>query len=300
MYKLVFIGTVAATVAAMHPVNTEIVEKIKASTNTWTPYEPSENPLRDMTTEQIDALFGTIIQPANGPETYVSPVDLSSVPTSFDARTEWSECVHPIRDQAQCGSCWAFGSSEALSDRFCIASNGAINVVLSPQDLVACDPQNMGCDGGYLNKAWDFLTTNGIVSDSCEPYTSGAGSVDTCATKCANGEAFKKYQCKSGSVVNPRTVPNIKAELSTNGPLEGAFTVYADFLNYKSGVYQHTHGLPKGGHAIKVVGYGSEEGVDYWICANSWGADWGENGFFRIKQGDSGINQQMYGCTPSI
>lgn len=300
MQKLVIIGTVAAAAAAMHPVNQEMVEKIKSTATTWTPYEPHENPFKDFSSEQIDALFGTMIQPSNGPETYVPPVDVSTVPASFDARDQWGSCVHNIRDQASCGSCWAFGSSEALSDRFCIASSGAVDVVLSPQDLVSCDSSNMGCNGGYLNKAWDYLANTGIVTDSCKPYTSGNGSVETCSTECSSGEAYKKYKCKSGSVVNPRTVANIKAELSTNGPLEGAFTVYADFLNYKSGVYQHTYGLPKGGHAIKVLGYGSENGVDYWLCANSWGTSWGENGFFRIKQGDSGINQQMYGCTPEL
>ena len=82
--------------------------------------------------------------------------------------------------------------------------------------------------------------------------------------------------------------------------MEGAFTVYEDFFNYKSGVYHHVSGGVAGGHAIKVLGYGTESGTDYWLCANSWGPSFGMSGFFKIMQGDSGINQQMYACTPSV
>lgn len=62
----------------------------------------------------------------------------------------------------------------------------------------------------------------------------------------------------------------------TNGPVEAAFTVYSDFLSYKSGVYKHTSGDEEGGHAIKILGWGTENGVDYWLVANSWNTDWGD------------------------
>ncbi|PIO13917.1 hypothetical protein AB205_0027480, partial [Aquarana catesbeiana] len=69
----------------------------------------------------------------------------------------------------------------------------------------------------------------------------------------------------------------IMAEIYKNGPVEGAFTVYEDFPNYKSGVYQHTTGEEVGGHAIKVIGWGVESGTPYWLCVNSWNTDWGDN-----------------------
>jgi cathepsin B len=75
------------------------------------------------------------------------------------------------------------------------------------------------------------------------------------------------------------------AEISTNGPIEAAFTVYEDFITYTSGVYQHTTGQALGGHAIKVLGYGNENGTDYWLVANSWNETWGDNGYFKIKRG---------------
>lgn len=192
------------------------------------------------TEEELRALLGTRIVGANDYSDYVAPN--FDAPASFDARDQWGSWIHPIRDQAQCGSCWAFGSSESLSDRFAIASNGTVNVVLSPQDLVSCDKSNYGCNGGYLNLAWSYLTTTGIVSDSCEPYGSQSGTAPACTSKCADGSAFKKYKCKAGSVVNPKTVSDIKTEISANGPVEGAFSVYQDFYNYKSGVYQHVTG----------------------------------------------------------
>jgi len=81
----------------------------------------------------------------------------------------------------------------------------------------------------------------------------------------------------------------IKYEILNNGPVETTFTVYQDFFSYKSGVYQHVTGDYDGGHAIKVLGWGTENGVDYWLCANSWNTSWGDNGFFKIKVGDCQI-----------
>merc|ERR1712098_953244 len=80
----------------------------------------------------------------------------------------------------------------------------------------------------------------------------------------------------------------IQQEMFENGPVEGAFTVYEDFLAYKSGVYQHKSGQMLGGHAIKILGWGVDNGVDYWLIANSWNEEWaGEGGFFRIRRGNS-------------
>ena len=70
-----------------------------------------------------------------------------------------------------------------------------------------------------------------------------------------------------------------------NGPAEAVFMVYEDFLTYKSGVYQHIKGNFMGGHAVKIMGWGTENGTDYWLMANSWNEDWGDKGFFKILRG---------------
>jgi cathepsin B len=99
----------------------------------------------------------------------------SSIPTDFDARSQWPGLIHPIRNQMRCGSCWAFSASEVLSDRFAIASK-AKSPVLSVEDMVSCDKGDLGCHGGQLPKAWDYLTNTGIVTDSCFPYAAGDGT----------------------------------------------------------------------------------------------------------------------------
>jgi len=85
-------------------------------------------------------------------------------------------------------------------------------------------------------------------------------------------------------------------ELSTNGPCEGAFTVYEDFLLYTGGIYKHTSGSVEGGHAIRILGYGVENGTKYWLIANSWNEHWGEKGYFRIVRGvnECGIENTMW------
>ena len=81
----------------------------------------------------------------------------------------------------------------------------------------------------------------------------------------------------------------------TNGPVEVAFTVYNDFLSYKTGVYHHTSGSALGGHAVKMVGWGVEDGTPYWTIVNSWNEGWGNGGKFRIRRGNNecGIEGQV-------
>jgi cathepsin B len=88
-------------------------------------------------------------------------------PKEFDSRTQWKDCIHDVRNQQKCGSCWAFAASEAFSDRVCIATNGQINAVYSPQNLVECDKTDIGCQGGQLDHVWNYIEDHGIVTDNC-------------------------------------------------------------------------------------------------------------------------------------
>ncbi len=133
MYKsIVLAGIVAVGSATVtHHINEDIVAEIKAKTTAWTPYEASENPMRTKSLVELNGLCGTIIRGPIRGENTTEELDLS-VPATFDARDKWSTCINPIRNQQQCGSCWAFGSSEAFSDRACIKSSGAVRTVYSP------------------------------------------------------------------------------------------------------------------------------------------------------------------------
>lgn len=86
------------------------------------------------------------------------------------------------------------------------------------------------------------------------------------------------------------------------GPIDATFSVYEDFRSYKEGIYHHVTGKFQGLHSVKVIGYGSEKGVDYWLVQNSWGTKWGMNGLFKIKRGsdECGIERDFYAGDPLL
>lgn len=121
--------------------------------------------------------------------------------------------------------------------------------------------------------------------------------------KCRTGykptyDEDKHYGAKSYSI--GKHPVDIQKEIFQNGPVEGAFTVYEDLIMYKDGVYQHVHGKALGGHAIRILGWGVENGTPYWLIANSWNIDWGNNGFFKILRGQDhcGIESEISAGIP--
>merc|ERR1711988_1543282 len=116
------------------------------------------------------------------------------LPVNLDGRTEWPGCIHPVLNQGDCGSCWAFAATEVLSDRFCIDSNKNIDVVLSPQNLLSCESLHIGCLLGSLPMwAWDFLEKRGVTTMSCVPYVSGDGKQPKCTTYCTGNQRLSTY-----------------------------------------------------------------------------------------------------------
>jgi cathepsin B len=223
-------------------------------------------------------------------------IDDASIPDAFDATKQWAGLVHPIRNQEQCGSCWAFSASEVLSDRVAIATNKA-SPVLSPEDMVSCDSGDMGCQGGQLPAAWKYLQNTGIVTDACFPYAAGGGNAPACPNTCADSESWSQSKVKARSAYAINGVSNMQKEIMTNGPIQVAFKVYKSFMSYQSGVYKkHAYEIvPEGGHAVKVVGWGTDNGSDYWKVANSWDTTWGEEGFFRIARGSDECGLETLG-----
>jgi len=130
-----------------------------------------------------------------------------AIPEQFDGREHFKQCIHPIRNQMQCGSCWAFAASEVFSDRLCIVSQGKTDLIFSPEDLVKCDATDYACQGGMLNTVWNYLEKEGIVTEECDPYVSGSGQVPLCSHQCHDSTvAYQKYKCKAGSVVEATNV----------------------------------------------------------------------------------------------
>ena len=276
----------------------ETFEKVKSSAK-WESYDWDENPFKDFTHDQLHSLLGTTLKWNEHTLPLLVDDDDHNVnlPTEFDSRKQWPECVLPVRNQEHCGSCWAFSGSEVLADRFCIASQGKIKTVLSPQDMVSCDTKDHGCHGGLLDNTWNYFEEVGVVSDECFPYQSGDGkNVPHCPHGSCADTKFKyvKYRAVKGSSKPLTCATQIKKELVANGPVQTGFMVYEDFMHYKSGVYEHTHGEKMGGHAVKIVGWGVEGDKEFWIAQNSWGPTWGEQGFFRIKVGECLFDENAY------
>ncbi|KAH7829922.1 putative cathepsin B6 cysteine protease [Monocercomonoides exilis] len=262
-----------------------IVETVNNDpSSTWVAIE---YPREVITLAKMRAMLGEEALPIEDVE-YVEP---NNVPENFDAREQWPGKIYPVRSQASCGSCWAHTASEAIGNRFSIKGCG--KGMLSVQDLVSCDKSDSGCKSGSGPIVTKWLASNGVTTEECLPYVSGNGRVPSCPTKCANGSRIVRYKYEKAETY---TVKNVQEELMKNGPVYFRFTVYTDFMNYKSGIYQHKSGYQEGGHAVLLIGWGVEDGVPYWLLQNSWGTGWGEKGHFKFIRGknDCGCEQGFY------
>jgi len=152
--SLIVVGLVSLASAHFHPVNDHIIKQIKAKATSWTPMEIESNPLHHKTVEQVLGLLGTHTDDDDTTTPHLTIPYGYTAAASFDSRDKWPKAVHAIRDQGGCGSCWAFGATEAFTDRLSIVSGGAVDVITAPQDPVSCSAANFGCGGGYLLTAW--------------------------------------------------------------------------------------------------------------------------------------------------
>lgn len=263
---------------------------------------------KGMDLEVIKKMMGTRMnKPAGSPE--YSPKVMANLPATFDSRTQWPKCksIAHIRDQGNCGSCWAVSAAEVATDRTCIHGNAAFDNLLSAEQIMSCcSACGYGCGGGYPISAMQYWQTTGVVTGGdygtkvgCLPYEvkwcGAAGcsgpeaQTPACVQQCESGYnkpfAQDKHSASSHYYVTGGEAA-IRQEVYTNGPAEAAFNVYEDFMNYKSGVYHHTTGDYLGGHAVKIIGWGTLSNTPYWLVANSWNSTWGLQGFFMIERGN--------------
>jgi cathepsin B len=247
----------------------------------------------------------------------IQEIPVGAPPASFDARTQWPQCpsTAEIRDQSNCGSCWAFGAAEAATDRLCINMHNQTDLRLSSDDILACCKTcGSGCNGGYPSSAWSWMVNTGVSTggnyhdyswcvsyplQNCDHHEAGQYPMCTslptyptpaCQTHCDTQSSYstsytndKRHAAKAYGV--PANVASIQTEIMTYGPVEASFSVYEDFETYVSGVYKHTTGQYVGGHAVKILGWGTDGSTPYWIVANSWNTDWGMAGYFNILRG---------------
>ncbi|CAD7088593.1 unnamed protein product [Hermetia illucens] len=205
-------------------------------------------------------------------------VDDNEVPDSIDFREKGY--VTPVKNQGNCGSCWAFSAVGSLEGQLYAATKKL--VALSEQELVDCSKTNEGCDGGAVGFAFEDLETlGGIASEESYPYR---GTDDTCTLKkdmiVAEVTGFKAI---------PKKENVLKTAVALKGPISVGIQATENFVNYKEGIFYDKSCMNNEiymNHGVLIVGYGKDNstGKDYWIVKNSWGANWGDNGYIKMSR----------------
>ena len=336
--KLVLLAGLLGAAAAAHPSLKEIADIVNADGSSAWVADPLAGG-RFETVEDAAQLCGTWLKDHPNylklPEGSEVRVDAADIPAAFDSRTAWKNCtvISKVRDQSSCGSCWAFGSTEAFEDRRCVATGQDIE--FSTEDTASCCKGfmcglSMGCNGGQPSAALSWMANTGVVTGgdypdigkgtTCRPYTlppcahhvpatktykkcpSNEYPTPRCNKQCSEQKYPKSYsddKTKGQRAYGVSSPSQMQAEIMKNGPLAVAFTVYADFPTYKSGVYHHVSGGMLGGHAVEMIGWGVEDGTPYWWIKNSWNDQWGDHGYFKIKRGtdECGIEDDVTAIT---
>eukprot|EP01065_Artemidia_motanka_P010379 TRINITY_DN154_c0_g1_i1.p1 TRINITY_DN154_c0_g1~~TRINITY_DN154_c0_g1_i1.p1 ORF type:complete len:571 (+),score=218.32 TRINITY_DN154_c0_g1_i1:64-1776(+) len=196
-----------------------------------------------------------------------------------------------------CGSCWAFGTTSALSDRLSILRGDRFpEINLSPQ--VVINYAKCGdCGGGDPSCVMTFAADAGIPDETCQNYEAvnrkydAIGQCETCAPDkgCSGITSYTRYKVSEYGAV--RGADKMKAEIMARGPIGCGVEATAKFEDYTGGVYSEHLPNPSLNHEISVVGWGVEEGtgLEYWVGRNSWGTYWGEEGFFRIQMHENNL-----------
>jgi len=265
----------AENVARINAVNTD-------KSSTWF---AAINEFADWTNEEFRAQRASGVKTAEGVKGLHAAQHtmkaVSDLPASVDWRTK-DGIVTAVKDQGSCGSCWAFSSTETLESALAIAT-GKPAPVLSPQQIVSCAPNpdqcggTGGCQGSTQPLAFNYTETAGITTEADYPYR---GSTGTCSQS-----KIKPVAKNSGYVVlEKNNYTALINAVATVGPI--SISVAAGGFGwqlYGGGVYTGNCGYVMD-HAVQLVGYGTDNGTDYWIVRNSWGGSWGEKGYIRLER----------------
>jgi len=237
-------------------------------------YRVGMNKFADLSNDEFNRLYkGVNLNVV--PSTTQSP--RPNVPTSFDWRTKGA--VTGVKDQGQCGSCWSFSTTGSVEGCHFLAGNKLVS--LSEQNLVDCSTSqgNMGCDGGLMTQAMDYIISNGgIDTEKSYPYTAEDG---TCVYNAANsGSTLKAYTNVQAGDEN-----DLLAKVVI-GPTSVAIDASNEsFQLYTDGVYNEPDcSTSQLDHGVLAIGWGTDSGTDYWLVKNSWGDSWGQAGYIWMSR----------------
>ncbi|KAA0703377.1 Cathepsin K [Triplophysa tibetana] len=242
-------------------------------------YDLGMNQFGDMTQEELAEKLLRPEIPEISPDptnTYMPDDTKDNFPASIDYRA--LGYVTSVKNQGSCGSCWAFSSVGALEGQLKRTTGKLVD--LSPQNLMDCDGNSHGCDGGQKGLAFNYVRDNhGIDSEASYPYV---GKVQKCAYKVSR----KAANCEGYLRIPSGDERLLAAAVATVGPVSVSIDAnHATFKHYKSGVYYNPNCTNVTSHAVLVVGYGAtRKGERYWIVKNSWGLKFGTRGYVLMAR----------------
>ncbi|XP_028752649.1 zingipain-2-like [Neltuma alba] len=254
------------------------VEYIEGTNSARTkPYKLGVNPFADLTNEEFTAsrnrFKGLTCSSITRTPTFKYENE-TDVPSSVDWRKQGA--VTPVKNQGNCGCCWAF-SAVAATEGITKLSTGKL-ISLSEQELVDCDTVDHGCEGGLMDDAFKFIIkNNGITSEANYPYKGVDGTYN------ANEEANHVATIKGYEDV-PTNSEQALQKAVANQPVSVAIDASgSDFQFYSSGIFTGSCGTELD-HGVTAVGYGVTGNTEYWLVKNSWGTEWGEEGYIRMQR----------------
>jgi C1A family cysteine protease len=250
-------------------------------------WQARQTPQSYLTIAQKKVVLGVVPDKDFKQEVKVAAALPQAILPSFDLEVDWRTKndgkVSPVKDQGTCGSCVSFGTVGMLESIALIEKNLMLD--LSEADLHFCSSHGASCGGWYPSSALQSVKERGVCDEANFPYASAfTGGAPHCIL--APDRAQHVYKIKSSNWIIFDAFR--KDYLTHHGPMIACMTVYDDFFSYGEGVYHHVSGNRAGGHCILVIGYSQSQ--SYWICKNSWGKLWGEDGFFKIAYGECGID----------
>ena len=277
----------------------QLNQKLQAGELPWTAGRTS---VSDLSPEERKNLLGGPSEPLE-----LEPTAGESLPSDYSggasASWDWrnvggTNWMTPVTDQ-MCGDCWAHATCGSMEVRLRWQRGGTygyeLPINLSERYAVTCSPHG-SCSSWNIPGLLNYIQSDGIPDEDCLPYDPALDCTDRCSNwshrvyKVTNHGTYTDFS-SNGDVMN---------SCEYSGPIAVWMMVYDDLWDYNGGIYIRTSSVEEGGHFVNIVGWGTSGSTPYWICKNSWGEDWGVNGYFYIRRGtnESRIEEQAYWLTP--